>query len=549
MADGSLMPAGFDWKNPDYVPIFQQRMEMLAWLRANPQRMADIKEWYKEHPADFINDWGTTFDPRNVERGLPAVIPFVLFPKQREWIDWVLCRWRASGPGLSDKSRDLGVSWLAVSLGSTLCLFHDDMAVGYGSRKEEYVDKLGSMKALFPKARMFLKHLPVDFLGGWDERKHAPHMRIMFPGTNSAMTGEAGDGIGRGDRQAIYFVDESAHLERPMLVEASLSATTNCRIDISSANGMANPFAIKRHSWPPERILTLHWRDDPRKDDEWYAKQQAELDPVTLAQEVDINYSASITGVLIPNAWVQAAVDFHKKFEVKPTGRRFGAMDVADEGIDLNALAVRHGFLLEDVEGWSGKGDDIFGSVQKVFERCDDTGIEDVYYDADGLGAGVRGDARVINAKRQENGVWTVNFEPFRGSGAVYRPEKAIPNAVPARLRESGRKERKNEDFYQNAKAQAWWDLRVRFQRTFRVVTGASELSDYDADELISISGDMKALATLLQQLSQPTYTLNTAGKVIVDKAPDGSRSPNHADAVMIAYAPRKVSFLEYLRK
>ena len=31
-----------------------------------------------------------TLDPTLVERGLPALIPFVLFPKQREWIEWVL---------------------------------------------------------------------------------------------------------------------------------------------------------------------------------------------------------------------------------------------------------------------------------------------------------------------------------------------------------------------------------------------------------------------------------------------------------------------------
>jgi hypothetical protein len=29
---------------------------------------------------------------------------------------------------------------------------------------------------------------------------------------------------------------------------------------------------------------------------------------------------------------------------------------------------------------------------------------------------------------------------------------------------------------------------------------------------------------------------LNTVGKVLVDKAPDGMRSPNLADAVMIAF-------------
>jgi hypothetical protein len=44
----------------------------------------------------------------------------------------------------------------------------------------------------------------------------------------------------------IYFVDEAAHLEHPEKVDAALSQTTNCRIDMSSVRGMANPFAKKR---------------------------------------------------------------------------------------------------------------------------------------------------------------------------------------------------------------------------------------------------------------------------------------------------------------
>jgi phage terminase large subunit len=39
-------------------------------------------------------------------------------------------------------------------------------------------------------------------------------------------------------------------------------------------------------------------------------------------------------------------------------------------------------------------------------------------------------------------------------------------------------------------------------------------------------------------ELSQPTYTVNTVGKIVVDKAPEGTMSPNLADAVMICFQP-----------
>jgi len=44
----------------------------------------------------------------------------------------------------------------------------------------------------------------------------------------------------------------------------------------------------------------------------------------------------------------------------------------------------------------------------------------------------------------------------------------------------------------------------------------------------------------LISELSQPTYSQNTVGKIVINKTPEGSRSPNLADAVMIVFAPTK---------
>ena len=181
------MSAAFNWRNPDYTLVIEQRTERLRRLRADPQLLPALKLYYKEHPAQFVSDWGCTSDPRNVERNLPTTIPFLLFPRQVEWIDWILDRWRSQQPGLTEKSRESGMSWLGIALSCTLCLFNRGMVIGWGSRKEEYVDSKGAPKALFEKARFFLDHLPAEFLDGWDRDKHSPHMRILFPGTGSAM--------------------------------------------------------------------------------------------------------------------------------------------------------------------------------------------------------------------------------------------------------------------------------------------------------------------------------------------------------------------------
>lgn len=534
----------FDFRNPDYVEVFAQRAERLQWLRSDPtgQRVAAVRAYYRtdEGLPQFISDWGCTFDPRLAERGLPTVVPFILFPKQEDWIRFVLAKWRAQEPGLTEKSRDMGVSWLSIALACTLCMFHEGVAIGFGSRKEEYVDKLGSPKSLFWKGREFIKLVPPEFRPGW-QPSDAPHLRIAFPHTGSVITGEAGDNIGRGDRSSIYFVDESAFIERPQLVEASLSQTTNCRQDISTPKGMANPFAQKRHSWPPERIFVFDWRDDPRKDEAWYAKQVRDLDPVTLAQEVDRNYSASAVGVVIPQPWVQAAIDADVKLGFSVTGERRGALDVADEGVDLNAFCAGTGIRVETVTAWSGVGADIFKTVSQAFAFCDVLRLPGFDYDADGLGAGVRGDARVLNEKRKA----PLDVQPFRGSGAVVDPDKPIETAAPrGEKRQPGEIVRTNGDYYMNAKAQAWFSLRARFQRTERAVAMAAKGEDwraaYHPDDLVVLNGKMPELPKLTQELSQATYSQSTAGKMVIDKTPDGARSPNHADSVVIRFAPRK---------
>lgn len=507
-----------DWKDPDYDDCIAYRAEVLANIRKDPSVLPALRLFYKLNPADFINDWGYTVDPRNVEVGLPAKVPFILFQKQRDWCDFVVRKWRAQEPGLTEKSRDGGLSWLAVSLGCTLCLHYTGLNIGYGSRKAEYVDKKGAPKSLFYKARKFMENLPPEFNGGWNPGKDAPLMRLSFTETDSTMTGEGGDNIGRGDRASIYFVDEAAHLEQPGLVEAALSQTTNCQMDISSVNGSNNPFAIKRHSGKVE-VFIFDWRDDPRKDDAWYQKQVDELDPVTVAQEIDRNYNASVEGIVIPSEWVRSAIDAHVKLKVIPTGARTGALDVADEGKDLNAFAGGQGILVDVLEEWSGKGGDIYASVEKSFSLCDAHQLGMFKYDADGLGAGVRGDARMINQKRRAKQILVV---PFRGSEGVYRPES---EDVP---------KRKNKDFFSNRKAQNWWSLRTLFQNTHRAV---HDKMPFKPDEIISISSACPNYLKLVTELSQPTYQTNKVGKIVIDKVPDGARSPNLADAVMIKFS------------
>ena len=154
------MAADFDFLNPDYSAILAARAERLAKLRKDPELLKALKVHYAGNPADFVNDWGMTYDPRNVERKLLPTMPFVLWPKQREYIEWLYSQWRAGEFGLVEKSRDCGVSWLSVGFAVSMWCFHPGFAAGFGSRKEELVDKKGDPKCLFEKVRPFIRLLP-----------------------------------------------------------------------------------------------------------------------------------------------------------------------------------------------------------------------------------------------------------------------------------------------------------------------------------------------------------------------------------------------------
>lgn len=528
----------FNWKDPEpgYELIWRQRAAKLQSIRSMPRGeragfLAGLYAHYAENPWDFITDWGVTYDPRRVELGLEPLVPFVMFPKQIDWCKFVFRKWRERSPGLTDKSRDGGLSWLSVAFGATLCLFHPGMIVGYGSRTEDYVDKVGEPKSLFWKARLFMSELPREFKGTWDVNRHAPHLRILFP-NGSAMTGEGGKNIGRGARTGIYFVDESAHLENPKSVDAALSQTTNCRQDISTPLGRANSFAERRHRGKVESF-TLHWRDDPRKDEAWYEKQKEDIDDeVIVAQEIDINYDASVTGIVIPHAWVMAAVNLHEKIQLHNVGERSGALDIADEGPDKNAWCSAYGIQLTGLREWSGLGADIFDTVQQAFTMADAEGCRSFKYDGDGLGAGARGDARIINEARRAANLPEIDVSMFRGSAGPFLPD--VEDV----------KGRKNKDFFKNLKAQGWWSLRKRFQNTYRVVV---EKKIINHSELICLPSIVPFHVKLLGELVQPTWSKDNVGRIIINKQPPGTKSPNLADAVMMRFArveraPMKIS-------
>lgn len=540
----SAAPASFDYLHPEYAPIWSARVKLLAKLQADPVALAAVKLHYKHNVADFINDWGVTVNPKNAGTDRPVIMPFVLFPKQREFIDWFIARWKGRQNGVLVKSRECGASWLAMAISSTLCLFWDDISIGFGSAKEEKVDRSGDPDTLFYKGRTFVQYVPALFKGGWDIKRNSAHMRMTFPNTGSSITGDAGDNIGVGGRKTIYVVDEYAIVERPKLVEANLSANTDTRIEMSTVRGLDNTFAEHARSGKVPRFDFLYL-DDPTKTNlgpeyetdahdehevvkHWivktgdlhpaFAVKKALMDEVIFNQEYGCDFFASIEGGVIEQAWIQSALGAAEKLGIKPTGARMASFDVADLGNDKNAVSIRHGIELVHCEAWSGSNINPMASIRRAFEICDKYGVRDLIYDASGMGGSWHEYFKIANDERKTNGQKPIVCRKFQGGGAVIDPERKAPGS-----------DRKNIDYFENLKAQSWMSLRQRFAEVHKAVTGEK----YDASNIISIPVNIANKNQLISELAQPTRKWSKAGKLMIEKCPDGVASPNIADSVM----------------
>lgn len=219
--------------------------------------------------------------------------------------------------------------------------------------------------------------------------------------------------------------------------------------------------------------------------------------------------------------WISAALNAHEVLGFKASGKKFGGLDVADEGEDANAFTRRHGSIVYAIDEWK-KGDVIF-TANKANTIGLEEDLDNIVYDSIGVGAGVKAEFNRIKSKIKVGG--------FNAGGKVRDPNKKIYIG------------KTNGDMFANAKAQEWWNLRTRFYNTWRAI----EYGDtFKEDEMISILVGKGGLTQndfdyLRAELSRPRIEYDGNGKVAVESKKDmkkrGIPSPNKADSVVMAFA------------
>ena len=541
----ATVKAGDIYSEADYRAAYEHRITLLENVRKSDKNRDGAIEHYRHHPHDLITDFMDTYDPRRLATGDSPVIPFMLFPRQTELIDFIRACMADSSNGLIEKSRDTGCTFIAGAVAIWLLLFHSGSAIGFGSLKAEKVDRIGDMDSIFEKLRFMVRGLPSDFLPR-DIEKNMSYMKIVNPANGASITGECGDNVGRGGRKLIYFVDEAAWLEHPEMADAALGDNTRCRIDISSVSGIGTPFHRKRESgeiWEPggelskvrTNIFIFDWTHHPAKTEKWYDQRKAQAESGGIlhvfAQEIDRDYFASLPMTIIKREWVRAAVDLHHEIPELEDGGEIGGFDVADEGGDLHAFARRKGLTLKYLREW-GQGD-VGNATRSVIGGLNGSKQINIQYDCIGVGAGAKSEYnRLLEAKELPDGII---FTPWNAGASVMNPHQNVISG--------DRESMKNKDFYQNLKAQAWWSVRNRLERCWKYrlyLSGKENGAFYEPSQLMSIDSNIGKgiLSAIESQLCQVQSKQSVTLKTMIDKMPEGSRSPNAADAVVMCYFP-----------
>lgn len=525
----------------DFAKEFKSRADRIQKMKSNPRLIAGAIEYYRTRPVEFINDWCTTYDPRNASvKDKPTLMAFKLFPRQEEYVLWLLGRIEGKRGGSVEKCRDAGITEVSTAFSVWAWRFVDGFSIGWGSRKELLVDRIGDPDSIFEKLRNKIKYLPSFFLPkGFNEKDHFNYMKIINPENGNTITGEAGINIGRGGRKSMYFVDESAHMEKQEAVAAALGDNTNCEIHISSVNGM-NLFYKRAKANGGRDTFIFDWRHDPRKDQEWYDNRKADSEAKGLlhifSQEVDRDYLAAVQGIMIKPQWLKACIDAHKKLGFEPSGITQAGVDASDEGGDIDAITVRKGSVIIHNENWNCGGDHDL-SAGTSHSVASSKSVDHLVYDSIGVGAGFK-----TAIKHIESVLYPV--DGWNAGGSVINPDERVYKDG-----DGDDDKRTNKDFFLNAKAQAWWEVRERARKTFAAVTTSKK---YDPDELLSFDSELLGIDRvehLIAELSAPKMQYSN-GKVKVESKAEMKKreidSPNDADSLIMAFVRIEKGFVPF---
>lgn len=246
----------------------------------------------------FCNTFLWTYDPRESDPNKP----FVLWPKQKQFTEWLEVLYQRSQRGekinvVIDKPRGIGASYTLMAWCLWHYLFHN-FTVRLGSRKEDYVDKKGDPDALFSKLDYMVEHLP-DWLAPEQARAYLMYRPKESSSGNSIVGESANPNFGRGGRKNAIVFDEFGFWDWSKSSWESAGESTNFRIALSTPpeSGRDSHF-FKLLTGQAGKVMKFEfdWQDDPRRTDKWLAEAKETKSGEEFAREVLKSFEGTTEG-------------------------------------------------------------------------------------------------------------------------------------------------------------------------------------------------------------------------------------------------------------
>jgi hypothetical protein len=318
-----------------------------------------------EAPSFFINNFLWTYDTRISKETKKPIgpVPFLLWDKQEEMVDFLYDCIKKSEDGAIAKSRDVGASYCALAVILLNFIAVENFQALLGSYKDDYLDAPGDPDAMFWKLDFMMEYLPTWlFPKGYDSKRHRSKNSIRNPANGAVINGQPPtDKWGRSGRATVALLDEWAFWLYGRQGAKAAMGTSTCLLYVSTPNGTdpQNHFDHLLHNKGEYedtyvRQFSIHWTDDPRKN----AK---EIDPVNgrefypwkrfmvgdkergirgrmpaqqFAEEYDIDFEGSLRGTVYSE---QATLCRIGKFPYNPRLPLYASMDF---GVDDTFVIV-----------------------------------------------------------------------------------------------------------------------------------------------------------------------------------------------------------------
>lgn len=299
------------------------RADILELAETDRELQTDLYTACSQSLLFFVNAFAFTlrvFEPGDEganKQAKNAHLPFVTWPIQDEMLLKLENALDVGEELLTDKSRDMGATWIHIVTYVHRFLFKQDEMHLMVSRKEDAVDVLDGLVKNYPYATLadpgtlfgkidyVLSRLPEWMLPRMTRKK----MHLVNLDTRCRIDGESANAsAGSSDRRTSIFLDEMAKMDEAESIKRSTKDVTACRLVCSTPNGAGTTYSKWRMSGHIP-VFILPWWEHPEKGrakylqqdrlgrwkirSPWYDHECETRTPKEVAVEIDMDHIGS----------------------------------------------------------------------------------------------------------------------------------------------------------------------------------------------------------------------------------------------------------------